>query len=351
MRISSASVGNRGTAKQVSRARRFRKHSLHTAAGQPGLSVLSSVLFGSISSCFASAVSDEGAKRYKPLALLTQQNKRCCTFFLLLCRWHRTGLGGVTWQWVVGGSCLSALGLALGAQPFALVPCGWWGRWQDGRACSSVCVLSLHFYWGWMASLGGVLCAECCCVSGLCLHQPGPSVSAGAGLLAPERGCWTPGTRWLPLAHTRLSGLSSSPASRGTVAALEGQPLEGRTSPAEGRRDGAGGSRLARRLPARDWIGVRWRLGKLCEPVFGGGVGCGPQLLGRNGAGPPRAAPGPRVCYQGAQLWVWWVEAWPRTEVVMICCCVSGLNSELPPVFLSLHPWTNLSWDQNCLPL
>ena len=73
----------------------------------------------------------------------------------------------------------------------------------------------------------------------------------------------------------------------------------------EGRRDGAGGSRLARRLPARDWIGVRWRLGTLCEPVFGGGVGCGPQLLGRNGAGPPRAAPGPRVCYQGAQLWVW----------------------------------------------
>lgn len=118
-----------------------------------------------------------------------------------------------------------------------------------------------------------------------------------------------------PQRERRLGGLSSSPASRGTVAALEGQPLERAPCLLDGsgclglrterRRDGAGESRLACGLPARDWMGVRWKLGKLCEPVFGGGVGCGPQLLGGKGASPPRTAPGPRVSYQGAQLWVW----------------------------------------------
>lgn len=99
------------------------------------------------------------------------------------------------------------------------------------------------------------------------------------------------------------------------MAALEGQPLERAPCLLDGsgclglrterRRDGAGESRLACGLPARDWMGVRWKLGKLCEPVFGGRVGCGPQLLGGKGASPPRTAPGPWVSYQGAQLWVW----------------------------------------------
>lgn len=241
----------------------------------------------------------------------------------------------------------------------------WVMREVTGRSCLfSVCVLSLHFYWGWVASLGGVLCAECCCVSGLCFRPAGPLCERWSWPADPWAGLldtWHQVAPPRPQRERRLGGLSSSPASRGTVAALEGQPLERAPCLLDGsgclglrterRRDGAGESRLACGLPARDWMGVRWKLGKLCEPVFGGGVGCGPQLLGGKGASPPRTAPGPRVSYQGAQLWVWWVEARPRTEAVMICCCVSGLSSELPPVFLSLRPWTNLSWDQNCLPL
>lgn len=175
------------------------------------------------------------------------------------------------------GLISSGLGLALGAQPFPPEsPVG--GEDDRTGVLVPACVLSLHFCCGRVASLGGVLCAGCRCVSGLCVYLAG-------SLCALERGCWTPGTRWLPLAHSESgasSGLNSSPTARGWWQRSGARPW--RAAPRLLDESGCMGLRTQRGggvgqvragWPAGcrpDWMGVRWRPGKLCEPVFGGGV-------------------------------------------------------------------------------
>lgn len=128
-----------------------------------------------------------------------------------------------------GGGLLSLRAWACsGRAAFSSRPL-WVVRKATGRACLSLCVCALAALLLWAGGFPrrGALRWVPLRVWAVCVPSRAP-------VRALERGCWTPGTRWLPLAHSESgasSGLNSSPTARGMVAAPAGPPLENRASP------------------------------------------------------------------------------------------------------------------------
>ena len=298
------------------------------AAGQPDLSrVPLSIICRHLVSVLLQLVTRELKDRNHWLHSLSKT--RGMTPFLL-CSAGGTGLGRVGDSVAGAGPLALRAGLAQGAQPS---PGGTEARGGEGWAGDRVAVLlplcvcshCTFIVWGWLPSAGCSVPSTAACL-GCVSTQPGPCVSAGAGLLE-TWGWWQ---HW-----RRASPWRAAPR------LLDGSGCVGLRP--EERRDGAGDSRLAHGLLARDWMGVRWRPGKLCEPVFRGGKGERPSS--QEGRGQPTwSCPGPQVSYQGAQLQVWWVEARPRTDGVMVWSFVSGnclqcsQSKRLDKLFLRSEP-------------